>query len=107
MANLTTKHMGISLENPIILGASNLVGEIDNLKKAEDAGISAIVYKSLFEEQIQLENYELDNQLEAYDDRNAEMISLFPNLEHAGPKEHLYNLRKAKEGIGIPLIASL
>lgn len=107
MANLTTKHMGISLKNPIILGASNLVGDIDNLKKAEDAGIAAIVYKSLFEEQIQLENYELDNQLEAYDERNAEMISLFPNLEHAGPKEHLYNLRKAKESIGIPLIASL
>ena len=107
MANLTTKHMGISLKNPIILGASNLVGNIDNLKKAEDAGIAAIVYKSLFEEQIQLENYELDNQLEAYDERHAEMISLFPNLEHAGPKEHLYNLRKAKESISIPLIASL
>ncbi len=107
MANLTTKHMGISLKNPIILGASNLVGEIDNLKKAEDAGIAAIVYKSLFEEQIQLENYELDNQLEAYDERHAEMINLFPNLEHAGPKEHLFNLRKAKESIGIPLIASI
>ncbi|MEX0980514.1 MAG: dihydroorotate dehydrogenase-like protein [Bacteroidales bacterium] len=107
MANLTTKHMGITLKNPIILGSSNLVGNIDNLKKAEDAGIAAIVYKSLFEEQIQLENYELDNQLEAYDERHAEMISLFPNLEHAGPKEYLYNLRKAKDSIDIPLIASL
>jgi dihydroorotate dehydrogenase (fumarate) len=107
MANLTTKHMGISLKNPIILGASNLVGNVDNLKKAEDAGIAAIVYKSLFEEQIQLEDYDLDNQLEAYDERHAEMISLFPNLQHAGPKEHLYNLRKAKESISIPLIASI
>jgi dihydroorotate dehydrogenase (fumarate) len=99
--------MGISLKNPLILGASNLVGNIDNLKKAEDAGIAAIVYRSLFEEQIQLEDYELDNQLEAYNERNAEMINLFPNLEHAGPKEHLYNLRKAKESVRIPLIASL
>jgi dihydroorotate dehydrogenase (fumarate) len=107
MANLTTKHMGISLKNPIILGASNLVGNIDNLKKAEDAGIAAIVYHSLFEEQIQLENYDLENQLEAYDERHAEMISLFPNLEHAGPKEYLYNLRKAKESLSIPIIASI
>jgi dihydroorotate dehydrogenase (fumarate) len=107
MANLTTKHMGISLKNPIILGSSNLVGNVDNLKKAEDAGIAAIVYKSLFEEQIQLEDYDLDNQLEAYDERHAEMINLFPNLQHAGPKEHLYNLRKAKESISIPLIASI
>ncbi len=107
MANLTTKHLGISLKNPLILGASNLVNNIDNLKKAEDAGIAAVVYRSLFEEQIQLEDYELGNQMEAYDERNAEMINLFPNLEHAGPKEHLYNLRKVKESLGIPVIASL
>ncbi|MDF1570233.1 MAG: dihydroorotate dehydrogenase-like protein [Bacteroidales bacterium] len=107
MANLTTKHMGISLKNPIILGASNLVGNVDNLKKAEDAGIAAIVYRSLFEEQIQLEGYELENQLEAYDERHAEMINLFPNIEHAGPKEHLYNLRKAKESVSVPVIASI
>ncbi len=107
MANLTTKHMGITLKNPLILGASNLVGNLDNLKKAEDAGIAAIVYKSLFEEQIQLEDYDLENQLEAYDERHAEMINLFPNMEHAGPKEYLFNLRKAKESISIPLIASI
>lgn len=107
MANLETKHMGISLKNPIILGASNLVNNIDNLKKAEDAGIAAIVYRSLFEEQIQLEDYEMENQLEAYDERHAEMINLFPNLQHAGPKEHLYNLRKAKESVSVPLIASI
>jgi dihydroorotate dehydrogenase (fumarate) len=107
MANLTTKHMGISLKNPIILGASNLVGNVDNMKKAEDAGIAAIVYRSLFEEQIQLEGYELENQLEAYDERHAEMINLFPNIEHAGPKEHLYNLRKAKESVSVPMIASI
>jgi dihydroorotate dehydrogenase (fumarate) len=65
------------------------------------------VYRSLFEEQIQLEDYELENQLEAYDERHAEMINLFPNLEHAGPKEHLYNLRKAKESVSVAVIASI
>lgn len=107
MANLTTKHLGITLKNPIILGASNLVNNTDNLKKAEEAGIGAIIYRSLFEEQLQLENREMSEQLEAYDERNAEMINLFPNLEHAGPEEHLLNLRKAKEAVSVPMIASL
>ena len=107
MANLSTKHMGVSLKNPLIMGASNLVSNLDNLKKAEDAGVAAIVYKSLFEEQMQLEDYELGNQMDAFDERNAEMINLFPNIEHGGPKEHLYNLRKAKESVSVPLFASI
>lgn len=107
MANLSTQHMGVALKNPLILGASNLVTNIDNLKKAEDAGIAAIVYRSLFEEQIQLEDYQLGNEMEAFDEMNAEMINLFPNLEHGGPKEHLFNLRKAKESVSVPLFASI
>ena len=55
MKNLKTKYMGIEIDNPIILGASNLVTKQGNLRKAEDQGVGAIVYKSLFEEQIQLE----------------------------------------------------
>ncbi len=107
MANLTTQHMGVALKNPLILGASNLVTNLDNLKKAEDAGVAAIVYKSLFEEQMQLEDYQMGNEMEAYDERNAEMINLFPNIEHGGPKEHLFNLRQAKESVSVPLFASI
>jgi len=107
MANLKTKYMGIEIKNPVIIGASNLVTNPDNLKKAEEAGAGAIVYKSLFEEQIQLEGDQLQDELSEYNERHAEMINLFPDIEHAGPKEHLVNLRKAKESIGIPLIASL
>ncbi len=107
MANLSTQHMGVALKNPLILGASNLVSNIDNLKKAEDAGVAAIVYRSLFEEQIQLEDYQLGNEMDAFNERNAEMINLFPNIEHGGPKEHLHNLRKAKESVSVPLFASI
>ena len=56
MANLKTTYLGLELKNPIIVGASDLVTKIENLKAAEEAGAAAIVYKSLFEEQIQLEN---------------------------------------------------
>ncbi len=107
MADLKTTYMGISLKNPIIAGATNLVSNRDNLKRMEDAGAAAIVYKSLFEEQIQLEKLEMDEGLSEYEDRNAEMVRLFPNMEHAGPSEHLMNLRLAKESVNIPVIASL
>jgi len=107
MATLTTKHMGVSLKNPLILGACNISNNIDKLKEAEEAGVAAMVFRSLFEEQIQLEDNELSNQLEAYDERNAEMINLFPKIEHGGPKEHLYNLKKVVDTLSIPVFASL
>ncbi len=107
MATLTTELMGITLKNPLILGASNMVNNLNKLKEAEKAGIAAVVYRSLFEEQIQLEDYELSSQLEAYDERNAEMINLFPKIEHGGPKEHLFNLKKVIEALNIPVFASL
>jgi len=107
MINLKTNYLGIELKNPIIVGASSLTNDLSNLKAAEEAGAAAIVFKSLFEEQIQLEDFEMGNQMEAYNERNAEMISLFPSMNHAGPHEHLIKLRKAKETVGIPVIASL
>jgi len=107
MSELSTTHMGIALKNPLILGASNLVNNLDKLKQAEEAGVAAVVYRSLFEEQIQLEDYELSSQLEAYDERNAEMIKLFPKIEHGGPKEHIYNLKEVIETLSIPVFASL
>ena len=99
--------MGIELDNPIIVGASNLATNLDNLKKAEELGAAAIVYKSLFEEQIQLERFQLDERLSEFNDLYAEMITIHPHIEHAGPDEHLLNIRNAKEHLSIPLIASL
>ncbi|HAG15083.1 MAG TPA: dihydroorotate dehydrogenase [Bacteroidales bacterium] len=107
MADLRTTYMGIELKNPIVVGASNLVTDIENLKKMEAAGAGAIVYKSLFEEQIQMENFETDEELTAYNDRNSEMISLFPGMGEVGPHEFLENLRKAKNAVKIPVFASL
>ena len=107
MANLKTNYLGLELKNPIIVGASNLVTSIDNLKRMEEAGAAAVVFKSLFEEQIQLESLQMDEQLTEYNERHAEMTKLFPSMEHAGPREHLMNVKKAREALTIPLIASL
>jgi dihydroorotate dehydrogenase (fumarate) len=107
MTNLKVHYMGFELRNPIIVGASNLCNKPDNLKRMEDAGAAAIVFKSLFEEQIQLESFQMEEELGEYDERHAEMITLFPKLEHAGPREHLMAIKKAKESVSIPVIASL
>ncbi|NOR75046.1 MAG: dihydroorotate dehydrogenase-like protein [Draconibacterium sp.] len=107
MADLSTTYMGVKLKNPLILGASNLVTKPETIKQIEEAGIGAIVYRSLFEEQIQLENLQMDEELSEYENRNAEMTNLFPGLEHAGPKEHLYNVGKLKKSVNVPVFASL
>lgn len=107
MANLRTNYLGIELKNPLVVGACDLLENHKNLLKIQEAGAAAIVYKSLFEEQIQLEDLELENQLNEYADRNAEMTSLFPEVEHAGPSEYLFNLKKAVEMLEIPVFGSL
>ena len=99
--------MGVALKNPLILGASNLANNVNKLKKAEESGVAAIVYRSLFEEQIQLEEYQLGAELEEYNERHAEMISLFPKIEHGGPKEHIHHLKTVMDELSIPVFASL
>ncbi len=107
MINLSTNYMGIALKNPIIVGASNMSADIHMLRRLEQAGAAAVVFKSLFEEQIQLESILMEETLNESGDFNAEMTSLFPKLKHAGPQEYLANLSKAKETLSIPVIASL
>ncbi len=105
--NLTTNYLGLKLKNPIIIGASNLVSDINMAKKLEEAGAAAFVYKSLFQEQLELEAADLEDELHAYDERNAEMITLFPKIEHSGPRAHLLAIKKLKEAVSVPVIASL
>lgn len=105
--NLSTHYGGIALKNPIVIGASNIVTDLNNLVKLEQAGAAAIVYKSLFEEQIELESYSHDQQMESYKNWDAEHDSFFPKAKHAGPADHLRQLKEAKRAISIPLIGSL
>jgi len=107
MKNIRTKYMGIELDNPIILGASNMSANLDKLKKAEELGVAAIIYKSLFEEQAELERMKLDEKLTEFNDIHAEMLTTHPNIEYSCYEDHLLNIRKAKEGLSIPVIASL
>lgn len=107
MANLQTSYMGIELKSPIIAGASELTRNIESIKKLEEAGAAALVTKSLFEEQVQLEQFRLEEQMTMYAERHAEMTTLFPKMVDAGPKEHLMWVKKSKEAMNIPVIGSL
>jgi dihydroorotate dehydrogenase (fumarate) len=107
MVNLKTHFMGLELKNPVIIGACNLTANTEHLSKMEEAGAGAIVLKSLFEEQIQLESFQMEQELDEYSERHAEMTSLFPTLQHAGPREHLLMVKQAKAAVKIPVIASL
>ena len=107
MGSLQTRYMGITLANPIIAGASDLTSNVDSIKRIEEAGVGALVLKSLFEEQIQLERFKLEEDLSAGSNLYGEMTSIFPKLQHAGAKEHLMWVKKSRAAVKIPIIASL
>jgi dihydroorotate dehydrogenase (fumarate) len=107
MADLSARYMGLRLKNPVIAGASSLTGNMDRLKELEDAGVGAVVVASLFEEQIQMESFRLEEDLHKHNEMHAEMVTLFPEVKHAGAEQHLMWVRKAKQSLGIPVIASL
>lgn len=107
MADLSVTYMGIPLRNPLIVGASPLTANMDSIKEIEAMGAGALVTRSLFEEQIQLERFEFEEAQHKEDCRNAEMITVAPNMEYDQPIEHLAWVKKAKEAVRIPVIASL
>lgn len=107
--DLTTRYLGLNLRTPIVPSASPLSDELDNIKRMEDAGASAIVLHSLFEEQVRSEQDEIQYHLMYGTDSFPESLTFFPKLAefNTGPVEYLSQIRKAKEAIDVPIIASL
>lgn len=107
MADLRAEYLGISLKNPLVAGASSLTSNMGSIRKLEDEGVGALVISSLFEETIQLQSYKMEQDMSYFDNLDAEISNIFPDIEHAGPEEHLMWVRKAVEAVDIPVIASL
>jgi dihydroorotate dehydrogenase (fumarate) len=107
--DLTTTYLGMSLRTPLVPSASPLSEEIDNIKRMEDAGASAVVLYSLFEEQLSLERFELHHHLTHSTESFAEATTYFPEPArfHLGPEGYLEHIRKTKEAVDIPVIPSL
>ena len=65
-------------------------------KKDRGRGATALVISSLFKEQVQIERFKLEEDLEFFDNRYAEMANVFPEIKHAGPREHLMWVLRTK-----------
>lgn len=109
MTDLTTKYLGLELKNPLVASPSPLCKIVSNIRQMEDAGISAVVLHSLFEEQITLQSLDLDRFLDHGSDSFAESLSYFPDMQqyNLGPDEYLAHIQASKEAVDIPIIASL
>jgi dihydroorotate dehydrogenase (fumarate) len=107
--NLITNYLGLELKNPIVPSAGPLSHEIANIKAMEDAGAAAVVLYSLFEEEIEHESLELYHRTTANQESFAEALDYFPEPYDfkVGPEKYLEHIRKAKEAVDIPIIASL
>lgn len=107
--DLTTRYMGLTLKHPVVPSASPLSRNLDSMKRLEDAGASAIVMHSLFEEQIDAESHRLDHYLTYGTESFAEAIHYFPDLHtyNVGPDDYLELVASAKQSLNIPVIGSL
>jgi len=106
---LSTNYLGLKLRTPLVPSASPLSENIDNIRRMEDAGASAIVFHSLFEEQLRRNHHELDFYLTQNTDSSAEAQSYFPDPPafRIGPEEYVENIARAKAAVKIPIIGSL
>ncbi len=107
--DLTATYLGLHLKNPLVVSASPLSKKLSAVRRLEEAGASAVVMYSLFEEQITHESHELDYFLNLGSHSYAEALSYFPNLDHYNlePDAYLEHLHQIKRAVRIPVIGSL
>jgi dihydroorotate dehydrogenase (fumarate) len=107
--DLTTRYLGLNLRTPLVPSASPLSDEVDGIKRMEDAGASAVVLHSLFEEQVRNELETVEYHMMYGTDSFPESLTFFPKASEyvSGPEEYLSKIRKAREAVRIPIIASL
>lgn len=108
--DLTTRYMGLHLAHPVMPSASPLTGDLDHIHALVEAGAPALVLPSLFEEQIEHDEMAVHFALEMGADGFAEIPEgFFPQLDdyNTGPEDYLDLIRRAKEEVDVPVIASL
>ena len=109
MPDLTTTYLGLKLKNPLVVSASPLSKRLETVQRLEEAGASAIVMYSLFEEQVTYERHQLDHYVERGANHHAEALSYCPNLPfyNLGVDSYLSHLERVKKVVNIPVIGSL
>lgn len=109
MIDLSTTYLGLNLKNPLVASASPLSRKIDVARKLEEAGISAIVMYSLFEEQIIQDSIELDYYISRTKDEYPESQTMLPDggMYGVSPEKYLNQVAGLKKALNIPVIGSL
>jgi len=107
--DFSTTYLNKKLSSPLVVSANPLTEKIDNLKRMEDAGAGAVVLYSLFEEQLRQEELTLEHNMTQGTESFAEAVTYFPEPSeyHTTSDAYLEHIRKAKEALSIPVIASL
>ena len=106
---LDTTYLGLTLAHPFIVGSSPLGDHLDTVKRLEDGGAAAIVLRSLFEEQITMAESARIHQMDPLDPAFATMLAEFPRPEKypLSPAAYLEHVRRVKDAVRVPVIASL
>lgn len=106
MIDLSTTYLGLHLAHPLVVGAGPIGDDLDAVRRAEDAGAAAIGLRSLFEEQIRLEELTHDAQAGHL---SAEAAGYLPPVSDyvLGPDAYLEHVAKVKRAVAVPVIASL
>ncbi|NPV50063.1 MAG: dihydroorotate dehydrogenase-like protein [Candidatus Methanofastidiosum sp.] len=107
--DLSTNYMGLKLKNPIVASSSYLWEDPRNIKKAEKSGAAAVVLHSLFEEQLDIQQDELNKFLLQGTESYAEALTYFPEIKEFkfAPDEYIDLLKQIKSDSEIPIIGSL
>jgi dihydroorotate dehydrogenase (fumarate) len=107
MQNLQVQYMGLSLSSPLVAASSPFTGGLDTIRALADAGVGAIVLRSIFEEQIRAEvkdmeaAIDIEQHAEAYDYLRADLPM------QIGPERYLELIRDAGKAVSVPVIASI
>lgn len=107
MPNLKTTYMGIEVNSPLLVAASSISSYVDRVQMAESAGAGGLVIRSLFEEQIALDQLRHEETLATGANSFPEATSYFPDVDHGGSAEHLMWVEKTRKAVSMPIFASL
>lgn len=105
--DVPTTYLGLPLKSPFVVAACSVSNLTDSIVQAEEAGAGALVIRSLFEEQMEIDSQRMSDDLAIGGDSFPEALSYFPSVDFGDASEHLMWVEKSRDVVNMPLIASL